>query len=194
MTAFDFLIVPFHTRPIARCGQVQRNLRANVHRRYDGAGVVTHERYDFQGNLVAATRRLTSDHTAEPDWSAEVALEAEALTGRTRFDALDRPVSVTATDGSVLRPGYNVANLLERLDADIPEPTAVVTNVDYNARGQRLAVEHGNGTRTSYAYDPLRFRLVDQHAGRRDGAAKRSGHPPRQAAKSRRGRQSYSRR
>jgi len=40
----------------------------------------------------------------------------------------------------------------------------------------------------------LRFRLVDQQAGRRDGAAKRSGHPPRQAAKSGRGRQSRSRR
>jgi ribonuclease R len=40
----------------------------------------------------------------------------------------------------------------------------------------------------------LRFRLVDQQASRRDGAAKRSGHPPRQAAKSRRGRQSRSRR
>jgi ribonuclease R len=40
----------------------------------------------------------------------------------------------------------------------------------------------------------LRFRLVNQQASRRDGAAKRSGHPPRQAAKSGRGRQSRSRR
>jgi ribonuclease R len=40
----------------------------------------------------------------------------------------------------------------------------------------------------------LRFRLVDQQTARRDGTAKRSGHPPRQAAKSGRGRQSRSRR
>jgi YD repeat-containing protein len=38
--------------------------------------------------------------------------------------------------------------------------TPFVTNIDSNARGQRVKVEHGNGTVTTYEYDPETFRLA----------------------------------
>ena len=37
--------------------------------------------------------------------------------------------------------------------------TSFVTNIDYNAKGQRVLIEYGNGVRTTYHYDPLTFRL-----------------------------------
>jgi RHS repeat-associated protein len=38
--------------------------------------------------------------------------------------------------------------------------TSFVTDIDYNARGQRELIAYGNGTQTAYAYDPLTFRLA----------------------------------
>ena len=38
--------------------------------------------------------------------------------------------------------------------------TTFVSNIDYNARSQRTLISYGNGTSSTYAYDPLTFRLV----------------------------------
>jgi YD repeat-containing protein len=39
-------------------------------------------------------------------------------------------------------------------------PTSFVFDLDYNARGQRQRCVHGNGTVTTYEYDPRTFRLA----------------------------------
>ena len=38
--------------------------------------------------------------------------------------------------------------------------TPFVTNIDYNAKGQRERIAYGNGATTTYDYDPLTFRLT----------------------------------
>lgn len=142
---------------------VLRNLRSRVHRQYDGSGVASHTGYDFKGNLLDAERQLAAEYREVVDWSGEVTLEADCFVSRTRYDALSRTISLTTPDGSTVRPRYNEAGLLEALDGelrDAPGATALVTDVDYNARGQRMLVEYGNGARTTYAYDPLTFRLT----------------------------------
>ena len=40
--------------------------------------------------------------------------------------------------------------------------TPFVTNIDYDAKGQRTLIDYGNGVRTTYEYDPLTFRS-DSH-------------------------------
>jgi YD repeat-containing protein len=71
-------------------------------------------------------------------------------------------------DLSVIRPGYNEANLLETLEVRLrgeatpdgqPVWTPFVRDIDYNAKGQRILIEYGNGVTTTYDYDPLTFRL-----------------------------------
>src|ERR1051325_6017269 len=97
------------------------------------------------------------------NWSAAVAPETPSYTSQTAYDALNRPVILTAPDNTILRPAYNEANLLERLEANLRGSamvTTFVSNIDYNARGQRTQIEYGNGVRTTYEYDPLTFRLV----------------------------------
>ena len=155
---------------------VKRNLRTRPALVFDGVGVVENVLVDFKGNTVETTRRLASDYQASPDWSvtassaspedaltvAEGLLESEAFTTSAAFDALNRVISQTTSDGSETRPHYNEANLLERVEARVraaSEATTFVENVDYNARGQRELVEYGNGTRTEYSYDPETFRL-----------------------------------
>ena len=80
----------------------------------------------------------------------------------TMFDALNRPVTLTTPDQSVIRPTYNEANLLEQVEADVrgEATTTVVQDIDYNAKGQRKLIDYGNGARTTYEYDSLTFRLV----------------------------------
>jgi hypothetical protein len=39
-------------------------------------------------------------------------------------------------------------------------PTHFVTNIDYDAKGQRQRIDYANTTSTIYQYDPLTFRLI----------------------------------
>lgn len=90
-------------------------------------------------------------------------VEREAFTARTSYDALNRPVAMTSPDGSVVRPTYNEANLLERIEANLrgaATPTVFVDDIDYDAKGQRASITYGDGVATSYTYDPLTYRLT----------------------------------
>ncbi|MGB0128967.1 MAG: toxin TcdB middle/C-terminal domain-containing protein, partial [Rhodocyclaceae bacterium] len=147
----------------ARANPEALNLRGRVFRHRDQAGVVASEAYDFKGNLLVSQRQLAREYKRTLDWSANPELDPQAFASRTTFDALNRPTSVTAPDGSVYRPRFNAANLLERVDVHLrgaAAPTAFVTNVDYDAKGQRTLIEFGNGVRTGYTYDPVTFRLT----------------------------------
>ncbi|MQM32923.1 SpvB/TcaC N-terminal domain-containing protein [Accumulibacter sp.] len=156
------------------------------------------EAYDFKGNLLRSTRRLVSNYKAIPDWllPAEPQLDAEFFEGSTRYDALNRPTQSVAPHSNltraqhpdkinVIQPVFNEANLLERVDlwleraaepAALLDPNTVapspvgVTNIDYDAKGQRQRIDYKNGASTRYSYDPLTFRLT-QLLTRRNAAA-----------------------
>jgi RHS repeat-associated protein len=142
---------------------------------YDCAGLMTSEEFDFKGNLLRTTRRLAEDYTEDPDWSAAKDDDApgailtassgqllnEAFETSVAYDALNRVTSKTTPDGSVTRHVYNEANLLEEVHVSVrgggEQP--VITNLDYNARGQRALCVYANGTTTEYVYDEETFRL-----------------------------------
>lgn len=155
-----------------------RNLRGKAVEFRDQAGLAIHEAFDFKGNLLASRRRFASDYRDVLDWSAPVALEDDAFASATRYDALNRVVQAVAPHGDaaavhVVRPGYNRAGLLETIHvwtglaaepaAPLDRATAsfaAVTNVDYDARGQRSRIAYGNGVETECRRDPLTLRLV----------------------------------
>jgi RHS repeat-associated protein len=174
------------------------NLRTRVYRQFDSAGVATNARlnasgdplqaFDFKGNVLCKTRRLSSDYAAIPDWALNPPLDAETFEDSTLYDALNRPIQSIAPHSSlagakrnVLQPVFNEANLLERVDVWLErggEPTTLldptveptssvgVTNIDYDAKGQRLLISFKNGASTRYRYDPETFRLVHAYARR----------------------------
>ncbi|HEU4405627.1 MAG TPA: SpvB/TcaC N-terminal domain-containing protein [Polyangiaceae bacterium] len=160
-----------------------RNLRSRPYQVYDGGGALTSARFDFKGNALETTRRLAKEYRDCPDWAplaeltspaevdaaAEALLEVEAFGTQAAYDALNRLVSRTMSDGSETRPSYNEANLLEKVEVRIRSaaaPTPFVADVDYNARGQRERAEHANGTVAEYTYDPETFRLARLRATR----------------------------
>jgi RHS repeat-associated protein len=156
------------------------NLRGKVIELRDQAGVVTIDAYDFKGNLLHSQRRLAQSYKTALDWSGAVPLELETYASRTRYDALNRPTQLIAphsdqagTTVNVIQPIYNEANLLEQVHTWLNrsvEPAGwldpatanlhAVTDIDYDAKGQRTLIDYGNGVRTTYTYDPLTFRLT----------------------------------
>ncbi len=144
------------------------NLRGKVYRHFDTAGAVTTDRYDFKGNLLHSSRQFAKDYKNVPDWSQKPELELEKFTAINTYDALNRAVTMTSPDQSVYRPTYNEANLLEKIDvvlrgAQCEEQevwTSFVTNINYNARGQRIFIDYANGTKTIYDYEEETFRLI----------------------------------
>lgn len=163
-----------------------RNLRGRVFRQLDGAGLLTNEQYDLQGNLTRTNRRLATDYKQIPDWP-DVAdpsdaavpppiagLDAEVFPTATNYDALNRVTrldvpSGTASGDHVAAPTYNEAGLLETVAvtfAGDAAPTPFVTDIDYNEKGQREKIIYGNGVVTTYGYEPDTFRLSTLHTTR----------------------------
>ncbi len=156
------------------------NLRTRLFKQYDAAGVITSEEYDFKGNLLCSTRELAQEYKDVIDWAHPPQTPGETFLSSTTYDALNRPVQMIApysdqpgTKINVIQPGYNEANLLEQVNAwlnqsakpsDLLDPDTAnlkaVTDIDYDAKGQRTLIDYGNGVRTTYTYDPLTFRLV----------------------------------
>ncbi|APR86768.1 insecticidal toxin complex protein [Minicystis rosea] len=159
------------------------NHRGKPYLHYDGAGVVTSVAFDFKGNLLEGQRRIATEYKAQVDWSAlatltsptaiataaDSLLESEVFSSQTTYDALNRPVSMVAPDDSEIRPGYNEAGLLERVEVRVRGATAwtvFVKDIDYDAKGQRESIVYaentlGNGVLTTeYTYDPLTFRMT----------------------------------
>jgi RHS repeat-associated protein len=173
------------------------NLRGKIVELRDQAGIATSDCYDFKGNLLRSQRLLARDYKATLDWSGAVPLEPETYTSRIRYDALNRPTQLIAPHAvgakvNIIQQGYNDANLLERIGvwldwADpgplrLPEPDGLVdprihapspvgvTDIEYNAKGQRLLIDYGNGVRTTHTYDPLMFRLTHLLTHRNDAS------------------------
>lgn len=154
------------------------NLRGQGYRHFDPAGLVTSEGFDFRGQLKSGTRQFAREYKKAVDWSSIdnvlrtapgtlsnvliPMLEPDVFRSSSEMDALGRPISMTAPDNSTLRPRYNEANLLEGITGTLrgaAATTTFVSNIDYDAKGQRTAILYGNGVRTGYTYDPLTFRL-----------------------------------
>ena len=139
------------------------NHRGRAFQVFDSAGVVTSDVYDFKGNLLRGSRQLLVNYREASDWSLDPPLEPELFTNSTAYDALNRPVVLTTPDNSRIRPIYNEANLLDRVEVNLRATdvaTVFVNEIDYNAKGQRELIEYGNGVRTTYQYDPRTFRLT----------------------------------
>jgi RHS repeat-associated protein len=150
-----------------------KNLREKTVQVSDQAGVITSEDYDFKGNLLSTSRQLAVEYKTTLNWSASVTLETGTFTTSTSYDALNRPIQVTTPDTSIIHSSFNEANLLETVEVNLRgavTATPFITNIDYNAKGQRALIDFGNGARTTYVYDPFTFRLT-RLLTRRDPAA-----------------------
>lgn len=159
----------------AVAGARDANLLGKAYRHYDGAGVATTALFDFKGNQRTGERRLARTFDQTPSWdvldqltdpiamasAAEPLLEADIFATEKEYDALNRITRLVSPDGSVSSPRYNEARRLEAVTVSIRggAPAELVSNIDYNAKGQRTRIDYGNTVWTTYAYDRDTYRL-----------------------------------
>ena len=184
----------------SRSNAEANNLRGRVLQQFDQAGTVLTGDYDFKGNPLRSSRQLAdvldpqggrlAAYKNVVDWSAPVDFAVETYATRTRYDALNRPTQLIAPHSNqpgtminVIQPVYNEPGRLEQVHAWLNQnaaPTSAldpatanlhaVTNIDYDAKGQRTRIDHAtvDGTliSTSYAYDRETFRLIHLYTRR----------------------------
>ena len=156
------------------------NLRGKTFKHYDQSCVITNNTYDFKNNLLSGNRQLTADYKNTINWSniPSVLLDAEIFSGSTEYDALNRPIKIVtphsaAMQASEVYPKYNEANLLNSVEViirGVANKTVFVSNINYDAKGQRTEIFYGNNTTTKYSYDKETFRLTRLLTTRNAGA------------------------
>jgi len=148
------------------------NLIGTSNIQYDSAGITRLKKADFKGNPLETSRALCKDYKVIPNWTntAAIEMEDEIFISSGVFDAMNRPVQMhtphTVDDvipASVMMPVYNEAGVLDGMNVKIRsslDTTAFVTNINYDAKGQRETIYYGNNSLTRYTYDKNTFRLL----------------------------------
>ncbi|MEB3359019.1 MAG: SpvB/TcaC N-terminal domain-containing protein [Synechococcales bacterium] len=137
------------------------NLRGRIKVHSDGAGVLEIDRYDFNGNPLNTRRRLRQRYDQVANWRGQEATVNEIWQSQRRFDARSRLVEITHPDNRRVRYAYHPSGRLRSVTHVEPgrAEEAIVVDLAYNARDQRVRLRSGNGVETTYAYDPLTFNL-----------------------------------
>ena len=146
-----------------------RNLRGQLWQHFGPSGLDTNERFDFKGNRLEASRRLSARVEASVlDWNRE-ALAEERFVQRTEVDAMNRMTRLENwhraerpdRPAALYRPSYNERGALQAETLTVRgETQQAIVAITYDAKGQKLSISYGNRTRTEYSYDPETFRLT----------------------------------
>jgi RHS repeat-associated protein len=144
------------------------NLRGREWQVLDQSGLVEHTDYDWDGNPTRTRRKLATIYKDIFDVS-EAALEDEEFITQDDFDVLDRSIRSAAPDGTITSRVYNQSTQLDRMyvntkgefdpQSDPSSWSPIVTDSQYNARGQVAHITYGNGTKSIRTYDEQLFRL-----------------------------------
>lgn len=152
-----------------------RNVRGQIVRHYDTAGLLEIASYDFNSQPRFATRRLSRDYKGVANWiDANLAsgVGDGAFTVATERNALGKTTRQTTPDGSVVMTSYDEGGLLngEAVAHANSGTTAVyIKDIGYNERGQRERIVYGNGVVTRFSFDRQTFRLERLETKRRNG-------------------------
>ncbi|NEO34972.1 MAG: sugar-binding protein [Moorea sp. SIOASIH] len=152
-----------------------KNLRGQVVRHYDSAGVVHFDLYDIKGALRRVRREIRREYKAEVDWQTldSVELESKDFSSETTYNALGQTITTTHPDQSRETLVYHPEGWLQQLYvtlSDGSQEQPLITDLAYNARGQRTQINYGNSVVTTYQYEPETFRLTHLETVAPDGS------------------------
>lgn len=144
------------------------NLRGRCVRRYDTAGRLAWSGFTLPGQPLAETRQLLADAEADADWAGQdeaawtSALDKTQYLSAWQHDATGTWVTQTDAKGNVQQRGFDVAGRLVSSTLTLAggKPKPVLSAIAFNAAGQVLSETAGNGTISSYTYEPETRRLI----------------------------------
>ncbi|MFJ7315457.1 RHS repeat domain-containing protein [Pseudomonas sp. NPDC098747] len=146
---------------------VDANCRGQLLSHHNPAGVTVYSSYSISGELLSSRQQFLRDAVLLSDWSGndpvswEGDLAPQAYTTRWSHNAQEMEVQRTDAKGNRQRQRYNIAGQLAQSDLTLPgqPPQTLLHAIDYNAAGQVLREEAGNGVITEYDYEPQTRRL-----------------------------------
>jgi RHS repeat-associated protein len=140
----------------------QYNARGRIIHAFDQSGITKTPKYNYKGNLQQSSRQLTSDYKGTIDWATgQVTMEAASYVEQVWFDALGKPTRTVLPDGTVTLYRYNERGLTKSVETTVagsPTATEVITDIKYDAKGQRTTIMQENGVKTQLFYDKETFR------------------------------------
>lgn len=141
-----------------------KNLRGQIYKHFDQAGVVLFYEYNIHGKALQTSRQLRQDYKNEVNWENPdtVKLEDEIFITAYKYDALNRVTTEATHDGSIYKPGYNQAGALQTVDVTFKDGNkqGFIKDIQYNPDGQRAKIAYGNGVVTDFVYECSTRRLT----------------------------------
>lgn len=148
----------------------KKNLRGQVYKKYDQAGVSFNLSCSMQGTPLSTSRQLAVNYKTVIDWRdpTMVAMEPEVYRIDYTCDALKRQLTEITPDETVNTRTYNRAGLLNTLSLTYKDGTqqSLISGVDYNANAQRTSILYQNSVKTQYTYEAATQRLTRLYTAR----------------------------
>jgi hypothetical protein len=121
----------------------ESNLHTKAYSVSDQSGYKIQAEFDYKRNLLNSTKAVVSAYNSVIDWAATSnPVEPQTYQGSTTYDALNRVVLTTNTDGSIVRNTYGVCGLIKNIDVNLQGSAtgwqSILSSAIYNAREQRL--------------------------------------------------------
>ncbi|KAI1199174.1 65kDa B protein-domain-containing protein [Nemania serpens] len=141
------------------------NLRGQLYRCYDQAGLTTYAAFEFKGNCVKVEKKVAEEYNQLLDWSPKSSpkLEAVAYVNTAQFNALNQGWKTVAPDGSVTIRGYGDTGELTILafqHTTSATTDTCISGIGYSADGRRERVGYGNGVLQKNTFHPETRDLV----------------------------------
>jgi RHS repeat-associated protein len=130
----------------------------------DRAGLLEQETFVqiTQRDALGRTTTLYNWHrdlAAQPGYSDRVAVYVPHYNARGALESKALHVRASKQPDADGRPSFQP-------DADAARNVQAIRRISWNAKGQKLSLELGNGTTTRYTYDPDTFRLIHLYTRR----------------------------
>ncbi|GAP91519.1 hypothetical protein SAMD00023353_3101290 [Rosellinia necatrix] len=149
------------------------NLRTQVYQRYDQAGLVQNNEFDFKANCVSAQTQLAEDYKNLLNWAGGdiplPQLEPSVFLHTATYNARNQACTTTATDGSQTSRTYKIGGELETLTFDhyaTNHSTVFVSSTDYTPDRKRERIVYGNGSQKLSKFDAASRRLKQSQVQR----------------------------
>ncbi|MPY26945.1 RHS repeat-associated core domain-containing protein [Shewanella sp. YLB-07] len=148
--------------------QTDDNLNLQLIQHYDQGGLAETCSISLTGQPLIQQRQLLSDNIAESDWQGDESdwkgqLGSEVYKTTWGYNALGVMLAQLGATGNRQRSEYDVSGALSAsylLLAHQADEQILVSEIDYNANGQKTFECAGNGVTTTYTYDERDWRLI----------------------------------